>query len=218
MVVSGPTVARVRGGETTVLLDLEDLGSRAGTVAVGFNDLVADARGRVIAGVLRQDARGQRVPGELVRVSAPHEHEVIHDDLHANGLAWSPSGHRLYAADTIGRRLIVFDATGERPSEITTISTAGIPGLPDGLAGDEDGGVWVAFYRGGCIARIDPDRDAAIVLDVAAPKPLSLCFDVVDVTTLYVVTGRSEPGAPDTGSVYRLQSSNRGTPVHTATI
>jgi sugar lactone lactonase YvrE len=215
MVVSGPTVARVLGGETTVLLDLEDLESRAGTVAVGFNDLVADASGRVIAGVLRQDARGQRVPGELVRVSAPHEHEVIHDDLHPNGLAWSPSGHRLYAADTIGRRLIVFDATGERPSEITTISTAD-PRLPDGLAGDEDG-VGRA-YCGGCIARIDPDRDAAFVLDVAAPKPLSLCFDVVDVTTLFVVTGRSEPGAPDTGSVYRLHTSTRGTPVHTAMI
>jgi sugar lactone lactonase YvrE len=218
MVVSGPSVAHVLGGETRVLLDLDDLDERPGTVAIGFNDIVADSRGRIIAGVLRQDAGGRHVPGELVRISARHEYEVLHTDLHPNGVAWSPDDAWLYASDTFRRRLITFDATGDRLIEAMTISTEAIPGLPDGVATDEAGGVWVAFYRGGCIARVDPSGDAALVVDVPALKPLSLCFDVVDPSTLYVVTGRSEPSAPDTGSVYRVQTSQSGTPVHPATI
>jgi sugar lactone lactonase YvrE len=218
IVVSGPTVDHIRGRETRVLLDLHDLVDRPGTVAAGFNDIVADSRGRVIAGVLRQDAGGLHVPGELVRIAAPHEYEVVHADLHPNGLAWSPDGRRLYAGDTFRRRLVVFDATGALPVEIAMLATDAIHGLPDGIASDEDGGVWVAFYRGGCIARIDPDRDRAVVMEMPAPKPLSLCFDTLDPATLYVVTGRSEPGAPDTGSIYRIHTSHRGTPVPVATI
>jgi sugar lactone lactonase YvrE len=218
IVVSGPSVDHILDGETRVLLDLDDLDERPGTVATGFNDIVADSKGRIIAGVLRQDVGGRHVPGELVRISARHEYEVLHTDLHPNGLAWSPNGRRLYAADTFRRRLITFDATGDRPVEDGTISTEAIPGFPDGMATDEAGGVWMAFYRGACVARMHQSGTSALVMEVPALKPLSLCFDVVDATTLYVVTGRSEPDAAETGSIYRIATAYRGTPVHAATI
>ena len=217
LVVSGTSVAHIREGQARILLDLADVPRRVGTEAVAFNDLAADTVGRVLVGVLREDKAGTVVPGELVRITAPHQCEVLHDDVHPNGIALSASGATMYVADTFRQRLIVFDATTALPAEVSTISTSSIPGLPDGVAADEDGGIWVAFYNGGCIARFGPADSSTDVFDMPAAKPLSLCFAALEHNdALFVVTGRSAPGAADTGSVYRLATSVRGARVHRA--
>jgi sugar lactone lactonase YvrE len=218
LVVSGSSVAHIGDGETRVLLDLGDLAHRSGTVAAGFNDMAADRAGCVLAGVLRHDDRGEPAPGELVRITGPHQYDVVHTNLHPNGVAFSPGDERLYVADTFRRQLVVFDVDGDRLLPLMTIPTVGVSGLPDGIATDEDGGVWVAFYRGGCIARFDPTGDAVRVIEMPAPKPLSLCFGGPDRSELYVVTGRSEPGAADTGCIYRLPAGVRGAAVHVAKV
>jgi sugar lactone lactonase YvrE len=218
LVVTGPSVAHIASGETRVLLELDDLADRPGTAAGGFNDMAADRAGCVLAGVLRHDDRGEPTPGELVRITGSHQYDVVYADVHPNGVAFSLGDDRLYVADTFRRQLVVFDVVGDRLWPLGTISTVDVPGLPDGIATDEDGGVWVAFYRGGCIARFDPAREAVRVIEMPAPKPLSLCFGGPDCGDLYVVTGRSEPGASDTGCIYRLPAGVRGVPVHAATV
>jgi sugar lactone lactonase YvrE len=218
LVVSGPTVAHIRGDDAAVLLRLDELEVRVGTFATGFNDLAVDSHGRVLAGVLRQDADGRPVPGELVRIDAPHEHEVIFTDVHPNGVAFSAADDRLYLADTFRRQLIVFDSTGDLPIAVGTIPTDAVPGLPDGVATDIAGGIWVAMYRGACVARFTEGADEAAVIEMPVSKPLSLCFGSAEPTDLYVVTGRSEPGAADTGSIFRLSSEQPGTRLHVASI
>ena len=210
LVVSGPDLSHMRGDERRVLLALGDLAPRPGCTAVGFNDIAADRDGRLLAGVLRQDASGRPLPGELIRVTAPREHVVVRDDLHPNGIGLSPDGSRVYVADTFGRRLVVLDGPD--------ISTAAVAGLPDGLAVDDEGGIWVAFYRGGCVVRFTPDGEIARHVPVPALKPLSVCLSTGPEPVLYVVTGTREPGSGETGSVYRLTVDIPATPLHRARI
>jgi sugar lactone lactonase YvrE len=198
LVVSGPDLSHIDGDGQRVLLDLVDVPAKQAP-AMGFNDIHTDRDGNVLAGVRRQDA-----PGELLRVTGERQHEVVHDDLYPNGIAYSPDGDRLYAVDMDRRRVLVLG------SGIWSFSTEIVPGLPDGLATDDDGFVWIAFYRGGCVARFDPDGSLARVVTMPVEKPLSLCFGGPDRTDLYIVTGSS--GA-ETGSVFVLPVDAPGTPV-----
>ncbi len=219
LVVSGIDVVHFGSGEVTMLLDLRDVDPKAGTKAVGFNDLHADHGGRVFAGVLRRNDHDEPAPGELLWVTGEHEYAVVHDDIHPNGAALSPDGSRLYAADTFRRRLLVFEVTpGDVPVWLTSLSTEEIAGLPDGLATDEDGFVWVAFYRGGCVARFAPSGEVAQVVDLPAAKTLSLCFAGSDRRALYVVTGTDDDQPGDTGSIYRIPVAVRGAMVDVARI
>jgi sugar lactone lactonase YvrE len=218
LVVSGAELSHVRDGESRVLLGLpEDAG--AGAEAVAFNDIEADRDGRLFAGVVRQDSAGAYVPGELIRLTGAGRHEVIHDDIQANGMGLSPDGSRLYAADTFHRRILVFELRGAAlPTLAGEISTQMLPGAPDGLAVDEHGCLWVAFYRGGCVGRFTPDGRLAERLDVPAVKPLSVCIGPDGGGQLYVVTGRSDPGAPDAGTIYRTSIGVGPAPVDAACV
>jgi gluconolactonase len=203
LVLSGRDLSHFDGADRRVLLELGDLGGKPATTAVGFNDIAADPGGRLLAGVLRHDDAGRPVPGELVCVTAEREHVVLHDDVHPNGIGLSPDRARMYLADTFGRRLIVFELTGERPpTPVAEISTTAVEGFPDGMSVDADGCVWVAFYRGGCIARFAPDGTILRHVPVPALKPLSVCLTAGGQPVLYIITGTREPGSEETGSVY----------------
>ena len=76
-------------------------------------------------------------------------------------------------------------------------------GSADGLAVDENGGVWVAMGEGGAIARFEPDGSLDRTFDVPADFVSSLCFGGDDMRDVYVTTvgallhGRSDvPGLP----------------------
>jgi sugar lactone lactonase YvrE len=196
LVVSGPDLVHVLDGETRVVLDLEDVGERLGARAVGFNDLHPDARGRVLVGVLRRGDDGESVPGEVLLVTAEHEFVVVDDDVHANGLAFAHDGRQLFYVDTFRRRVMVADVRSDDIVPVGDFSTAEIDGLPDGLATDVDGGIWVAFYKGSCVVRFLPTGEVDRVVPVPARKALSVCFSGLHRTDLVVVTGRSvdEPG------------------------
>jgi gluconolactonase len=219
LVVSGRDLSHIWSGGSRVLLTLDDVGAKPGAHAVGFNDIHADRAGRVFAGVLRRDQQGQPVPGELLWVTAEHEYTVVDADVYPNGAALSPDGGRLYLADTFRQRLIVFAVSGDDPPvPLMHFSTEEIPGLPDGIATDEEGFVWVAFYRGGCVARFSPSGRIARVVDVPAHKALSLCFGGADGRDLYVVTAKTDDRADSGGSIVRMSAGVRGTKVDPARI
>ena len=167
LVVGGPDLSHVRDGRSRVLLELTDIPARDGTRAVGFNDIEADRDGALFAGVLRQDGAGTYVCGELIQVRGAGRCAVLHDDLQPNGIGLSPDGSRLYASDTFHRRILVFDiARGGLPALASEFSTTDLPGAPDGLAVDEEGCIWVAFYKGGCVARFTAEGRLAERLEV----------------------------------------------------
>jgi sugar lactone lactonase YvrE len=86
------------------------------------------------------------------------------------------------------------------------------------MAADEDGCLWIAFYRGWAIARFRPDGELDRLIDVPAHKPLSLCFGGPDRSQLYVVTGTSDDQPGHTGSVLEAPVDVRGLEIGSARI
>ena len=202
LIVSGAALTYYGRQGSRTLIDPSDVPAKAGTTAAGFNDIHADRQGNVLAGLRRADG-----PGELYRITGERDYEVLHDDLYPNGIALSPDGSLIYAVDMNRRRVLVLgDPTW-------SFSTEAIDGLPDGLATDEDGFVWIAFYRGGCVARFDPSGSLARIVQTPVHKPLSLCFGGPERTNLYIVTGSS---GTELGSIFVLAVDVPGTAVDLA--
>jgi hypothetical protein len=61
-------------------------------------------------------------------------------------------------------------------------------GIPDGLAVDDEGGIWVALWGRAAIRRYDPDGELERVLDVPADNVTACCFGGDDGRSLYVTT------------------------------
>lgn len=188
IVVSGRDVAHVKDGVTRTLLRGKDC-PPPGPV-MGFNDLSADHRGNVLVGAVQLDADGVKMPQNFIRIAAPSQGEVIYADvLGSNGVAVDVDRRRVFHVSTRAREIIVSQITDDDVIAIVgRFSTAEIDGIPDGLAIDADGYVWVAFYRGGTIARFSPTGVVQEKLSVPATMPTSLCFGGADMRDLYIAT------------------------------
>jgi sugar lactone lactonase YvrE len=185
-----------------------------------FNDCKCDPQGRVWAGTMSK----QRAPATaaLYRLAPRGEIErVIAGTTISNGLGWSPAGDRMYFIDSTTQRIDVLDfdaASGAVADRRTLAEVDPHDGLPDGMAVDAEGGIWVCLFGGGAVRRYSPDGvlDAAIALPVT--NPTSPVFGGADLRTLYVTTARHRLSAeqlavePLAGAVLALDPGVRGMP------
>lgn len=220
IVVAGRDVSRVVDGRSEVLFTRDDLPAGTNPVS-GFNDLGADARGRVFVGVGRRNADGDLEGSELAMVTGVHLGDVVYSGVVLpNGVAVSPDGRWLYHADTNPRMIAVIDLADPAPIPPVArrFSTEAAPGGPDGMACDEEGGLWIALHEGGCIARFTPDGVLDRTVAVPANDPLNVCFVGPDLADLMVVTQDNAEQPELGGCVFRTSVGVRGTEVHRATI
>jgi xylono-1,5-lactonase len=132
--------------------------------------------------------------GELLRLDAPgHAVRLLADVETANGAVYSNSV--VLHADSACRVINSVRADG---TAHTSFSTASVDGVPDGLALDADGNVWIAFYGGGCIACFALTGELLRVITVPARRVTSVCFGRVD-RTVYVTTQDNTTDAALTG-------------------
>lgn len=213
LVISGRDVCHVRRGETRVLF-------RADGVA-GFNDLVTDGAGRLYVGSVRSDPfdMAARVPGELYRIEPGGAVAELYGEVGlSNGLGFSPDGRRLYHSDTKAGCVLVHDVDGGGGVRNRRVFAEIARGLPDGLAVDEAGGVWVALYGGGAVGRWAPDGRLDRTIDVPAREVTSLCFGAADARELYVVTADNAGRAERRGTIFRARVAVAGLPVPLARV
>ena len=167
-----------------VPLNLEEVGHR-------FNDGGCDPQGRFWAGT------AGRVPGEsgecaLYRLDDDWQAEkTLSGVTVSNGIGWSPDGEVMYYIDSPTGRIDRFRFDGESGRLGRREALAEVPGrlgLPDGLAVDADGCVWVAVWGSSRVQRFTPRGrlDAEVVLPVSIPT--SCAFGGPDLATLYITT------------------------------
>ena len=128
-------------GELTEVADLSSLAS------FHCNDMVVDARGRAYVGNFGWDLHGGGAPtnAELILVTPDGEARVVADDLEfPNGTVITDDGRTLIVGETMGRRLTVFDVADDGSLTNRRVWAQMEKVLPDGIALDAEGGIWVA--------------------------------------------------------------------------
>jgi sugar lactone lactonase YvrE len=158
---------------------------------VRMNDGKCDPAGRFWAGTMDMDEAPER--GALYRLDGPGSVErVVAPVTVSNGLGWSPDAMTMYYIDTPTRtiRRFPYDVTTGAIGEPGVIDTSDWSGMPDGMAVDADGNLWVAFWGGGAVRCLAPD--GALVREIAVPvrQPTSCTFGGPDLRDLLVTTAR----------------------------
>ena len=205
LVISGRNVCHVRDGETRVLFGRDDV--------PGFNDLFADAQGRVLVGSIRSDpfGGGDRVPGEMWRIESEDKATMLYDDVGlANGIGFSPDYSRVYHSDSAGRRILAHDVDDGGTTTNRRVFAKVTTGAPDGLAVDESGCVWTASFGGSCVLRFTPEGDLGEAIPVPAASVTSLCFGGDDRCDLYVVTADNTEDPSRGGTIFRTRTDVPG--------
>ena len=157
---------------------------------IRLNDGACDPAGRFWVGSMALDY----APGAaaLYRYSpAGGLDRVLEGVTLSNGLGWSPDGRTMYYVDSMAYRVDAFDfdvvtgAISER-RPLIVIERGG--GIPDGLAVDDEGGIWLALWGRATIRRYSPDGELVGVLDVPADNVTACCFGGDDGRSLYVTS------------------------------
>ncbi len=185
-----------------------------------LNDGACDPAGRFWVGSMALDeATGA---GSLYRYSRDGGLErVLEDVTLSNGLGWSPDGSTMYYIDSLTYRVDVFDfdlAGGAISDRRPFVALEDGAGTPDGLAVDDEGGVWVALWGGGALRRYSPEGELDRVLAVPADKVTACCFGGEDGRSLYVTTASVDLTAeerrrqPLAGSVFVTEVDVSGPP------
>jgi sugar lactone lactonase YvrE len=184
-----------------------------------MNDGKCDSAGRFWAGTMATDMRP--AAGALYRLDANRRVDRMVDGVGiSNGLGWSPDDRLMYYVDSMERRIDVFDfdarsgaIAGRRP----LVSVDG-PGVPDGMAVDAEGGLWVAVWGAGRVLHLLPDGTAAGAVEVPASRPSSVCFGGPELRDLYITTARQglrperRTAEPHAGGIFRCRPGVAGQP------
>ncbi len=184
-----------------------------------FNDGKCDPEGRFWAGTMAYDfAAGAgtlyclepdlRIRRALERVSL------------SNGLVWSLDARTMYYIDSTKRSVDAFDYarnTGSLSNRRTVVTIAPEHGMPDGMAIDAEGMLWVAHWGGWKVARWDP-RSGKLVSEIRLPvsQVTSCAFGGQDLDVLYITSARYklDPEAlrkePLAGGLFAVPAPVRG--------
>ena len=160
------------------------------------NDAKCDPRGRLWVGTMSDE--GDRPDGGLYRVEGDEVERVLAGTTISNGLGWSPDGSRMYYIDSPLRRIDVFKYdldTGRPTSRRTLADVAHHAGVPDGLAVDAEGCLWVAFHDGAAVHRFSPGGDDLGTVSVPAARPTSCAFIGDELDRLAITTAAAPDGS-----------------------
>lgn len=175
-------------------------GRCAGVVVHCPNDLLVDSDQNLYF----TDSVRER--GKVFFVGADGRERVVATGIdYANGLALSPDETRLYVAESHRNRILMLDLNEpghcRKPPDVFAplpVHPSGNPlgNLPDGLAIDHRGRLWVAHYGLGAVQVLSEGGEVLASLETHLPLTSNLCFleDAPPRQTLLVTGGYGEPG------------------------
>jgi sugar lactone lactonase YvrE len=166
-----------------------------------YNDGRVDRAGRLWAGWITE-ARVE--PGMIFRIDDDGSAaDAIEGVFASNGIGWSPDGETIYFTDSKTCTVFAapFDAVsgtvGERRTLLQLEREAGIP---DGLAVDSRGNIWIALYLGWRVLCVSPDGSVLRELRTPVLNPTSLAFGGPDLDVLYVTSAVRRHSAAELAS------------------
>ena len=193
LVAGDDLVAATASGFAFICDGHVSLGPRVESTDCGtrMNDGKCDPRGRFIAGTMGFD--GQVGQGALYGLFPDGGVQVLLRDVSiSNGLDWTADGRTLYYIDSLTHRIDAFDYDLESAHLSNRRTVLEIParnGLPDGLALDADGNLWVALFGGSTVHCYDPAGRLLSRLELPVTNVTSVTFGGRGYETLFVTSG-----------------------------
>lgn len=184
--------------------------------SIRTNDGGCDPFGAFVIGTMAYDERPGA--GAVYRVSPTHDvTELVSPVSISNGVQWSSAGERAYYIDTPTRRVDVFDVepeTGAWSGRRMHIDLGDAKGYPDGMAIDEEEGLWVALWGGAAVNHYDANGRFVDTISIPGVSQTSSCtFGGGRRDMLYITTSRQglpDDDEPAAGAVFTIQTSIRG--------
>jgi len=188
-----------------------------GKPLMGLNDLTPDDKGSIFTGSLNFDplARDSKPsPGSLFRIDPDGTVTKLWDGIEVtNGLGFSPDRKLLYHCDSNTSAVWVYDVMPDRSVKDRRVFAKLPEGMPDGMAVDAEGGVWVAVVITGGVVRFKPNGTLDRRLEIPARMVTSLVFGGRDLQDLYIVTADNTEDKDKKGTIFRTRSDIPGLPV-----
>jgi sugar lactone lactonase YvrE len=186
-----------------------------------FNDGKCDPAGRFWAGTMSLSRSAGSAA--LYRLDSDGAvSKLVEGVTVSNGLAWDLEKSRMYYIDSPTKSVVAFDyrdEDGAISNPRIAFTTPPEMGSPDGMTIDSEGLLWIAFYRGGCVARWNPETGELLQrVDIPAPQVTSCCFGGGNLRTLFVTTARQGMDAaalerfPEAGGLFAFEPGVAGTP------
>lgn len=207
----GAVVPRQSGGVVLALRDgfaLMDAGTgqgeliapvKAGRAGNLMNDAKCDGSGRLLGGTVAPD--GTPHAGALYRLDQDHSvTRILASVTCSNGLGWSQDGRLMYYIDSGEQGVDVFKfdpLTGAATHRRRLFEIPADAGIPDGMAVDADGYLWVALWGGAAVRRYAPDGRLDRILKLPAMQVTSCVFGGADLGDLYVTSAAGGLSAED---------------------
>jgi sugar lactone lactonase YvrE len=197
--------------------EFEQLAQLTDKAGVRTNDGTCDPLGGLAIGTMGYDESPGG--GEVYRVSAEHHVATLVTPVTiSNGVQWSADGNRVFYIDTPTRRVDVFRFDWETGAWLDRRVHIEIPkeaGFPDGMAIDEEDGLWIAMWGMAQVNHYDAIGRFVESISVPGVSQVSSCaFGGERLEDLYITTSRLgiSPGSEmEAGALFAVRTGVRGT-------
>ena len=189
-----------------------------------FNDGKCDPGGRFWAGTMDVSAT---VPhkGSLYRLDPDMSvHTMLTNVSISNGIVWTADHKTMYFNDSIPGTVTAFDfdnATGNIDNPRVVIRVPENMGVPDGMAIDSEGMLWIAHFFGGAVHRWNPNTGQVLeTITLPTSNPTACAFAGDHLDELYITTARDSLSAeqlkqePHAGGLFHVKTEVAGTVTH----
>lgn len=187
-----------------------------------FNDITVDPKGRIFGGTLLPNNMG----GTLYRIEKNREPvPLVRRVRCSNGMTFSMDERWFYHTDSMRCTITryAYDVTtGGIGDPAIFYQGSEAEGVPDGITLDTQDHVWVAFWGGSVVRRLDPNGKSLLEIPIPAKQPSSVMFGGRELRDLYITSaaedaadierGLDENGRFLGGPVYRCSTPFKGRP------
>lgn len=190
------------------------LASENGVARMRANDAAVSPWGEALCGTMPYEPDAFPESGSLYRFNGQELEPLVTNVTISNGIGWTSDQSRMFFIDTPTGRVDQFDldATGQLANRRIFAVIDSSLGLPDGLAVDGDGYVWVALWEGGRIQRLAPDGSLAGFIKIPCKQVTSCAFVGEDLKTLVITTAAINDKNEGAGVTYAFGVSAAGLP------
>ncbi|HEY5583994.1 MAG TPA: SMP-30/gluconolactonase/LRE family protein [Ruminiclostridium sp.] len=154
-----------------------------------FNDITVDPEGRIFAGTV---SRPDFTNGTLYCIEKRKNPVVVLNNLYcSNGMTFSLDEKYFFHTDSNLKRITKYDydsRTGEISNPGIYFQGTSEIGSPDGITLDSQNHMWVAFWGGSCVRRLDTAGKVVAEISLPVKQPSSVMFGGYDLNELYITS------------------------------